>query len=134
MLIYKKNETKYKIIFYHKQITIMTPRLTPEFKDQATKMMLDTSKQLILTRFDKNNKCKETIKINSDTTTIEITRCCFPEDTANKKRYFEDYIVYFVTIIQNEKVFSKFYLEWEKNDMNKELFSSKKIQIKKYKN
>jgi len=112
----------------------MTPRLTPEFKDQATKMMLDTSKQLILTKFDKNNKCKETIKINSDTTTIEITRNCFPEDTSINKPYFEDYRVHFVTIIQNEKVYSDFYLEWENNNMNKELFSPQKIRIKKYKN
>ena len=44
----------------------MTCRLTKEFKLQATQFMLETSKQLILTNFDKNDKCDKIIEIETE--------------------------------------------------------------------
>ena len=106
----------------------MTNRLTKEFKSQVTEFMLDTSKQLILINFDKNDKYSKTINIVNDTNIIEITRNCFTSEP-----YFEDYYVSFSTIIQNQKVKSRFYLEWKNNNINTELIPSgdSKIKIKK---
>lgn len=116
----------------------MTHRLTKEFKLQSTQFMLETSKQLILTNFDKNDKCDKIIEVVNDTSTIKIIRSCF------KEPYFEDYLVSFSTIIQNQKIYSQFFLEWKNNDMNSELilantvlnprtglFSKRALKIKK---
>ena len=116
----------------------MTHRLTKEFKLQATQFMLETSKQLILTNFDKNDNCDKIIEIVNDTNTIKIIRSCFNEP------YFEDYLVNFTTIMQNQKIYSQFFLEWKNNEINTELvlanavwnprtglFSKRALKIKK---
>jgi len=96
----------------------MTPQLTKEFKINSTEFMLDISKQLILENFDNNNKYNKTINIDNDNYTVEISRNCF---THISKPYFEDYSICFKAIIQNEPIYSAFYLEWKNNDMNTEL-------------
>ena len=143
-IIYKKIEIKLdckiNIIYY---FTIMTPRLTTELKTQETEFMLETSRQLILTNFDNNNKYNKTINIENNNSVIKISRNCF---TDVSMPYFEDYTVSFMTIIQNEKVHSRFYLEWKNNDITRELItansmwdpvtgkcSNRKITIKKCK-
>ena len=91
----------------------MTPRLTREFKSQAIDFILNTSNQLILANFDENDKTRKTINIeDTNTTGIQITRNCFADAP-----YYEDYYVSFEVIIQNQKVYSQFYLEWKNNDM-----------------
>ena len=97
----------------------MATKLTSAFKTQATEFFLNTSKKLILSNFDNNNKCNKTINIVDDINIIEISRNCFPEE--DSKPYFEDYYVSFTTIIQNQKISSRFYLEWENNILNTEL-------------
>lgn len=120
----------------------MSSRLTKELKNQATEYILDTSKQLILSNFDENDKQNKTINIEKDTNIIQIRRNC---STDSSKPYVEDYRVYFKTILQNQKLESTFYLEWKNNDMtSKELvpantvynpttrkFSKRKITIRK---
>jgi hypothetical protein len=92
--------------------------LTTEFKNQATEFMLNISKELILTNFDKNNKIDSSININNDTYSVKINRICFSNTS---RPYYEDYHVSFRTIIENQKVSSTFYLEWKNNIMNGEL-------------
>lgn len=120
----------------------MSSRLTKELKKQATEYILDTSKQLILSNFDENDKQNKTINIENETSIIQIRRNC---PTDGSKPYFEDYRVSFTTILQNQKLESTFYLEWKNNDMiSKELvpantiynpttrkFSKRKITIRK---
>ena len=121
----------------------MTTKLTTELKNQASVFMLDTSKQLILTNFDKINKIKNTINIENEISVIEIQRNCF-NDNSLQKPYYEDYRVSFSTIIQNQKIKSVFYLEWKNNNINTELIpantswnpttgkcSNRKIKIKR---
>ena len=103
----------------------METKLTSEFKTQATEFILNTSKELILSNFDNINKCNKTINIVDDINIIEITRNCFPEE--GSKPYFEDYHVSFKTIIQNQKISSSFYLEWENNILNTELILANTI-------
>ena len=120
----------------------MIHKLTRDVKKQATYFMLDTSKQLILSNFDENDKQNKTINIENDTSIIQIRRNC---STDSSKPYVEDYRVYFKTILQNQKLESTFYLEWKNNDItSKELvpantvynpttrkFSKRKITIRK---
>ena len=90
----------------------MAPRLTSEFKKKASDFMLNKASQIILSKFDDNNKYNSTINVEYDTNVIEIRRNCYPDTLLP---YYEDYLISFETIIQNQKIESKFYLEW-KND------------------
>jgi hypothetical protein len=100
----------------------MTGRLTNEFKHQCADFILYTSKQLILTNFDKNDKKDKTFVIDNESNHIEITRHCFAGET-----YFEDYSISFKTTIQNKTIYSRFYLEWKNNDITTHLIPANTI-------
>ena len=55
----------------------MTPPLTKEFKAEAIHFILNKSRQVILEKFDKNNKCNKSIKYDNDILNIEISKNCF---------------------------------------------------------
>ena len=106
----------------------MAPQLTREFKAEAIDFILNKSRQVILEKFDKNNKCNKSIKYVNDILNIEINKNCFPSVGSNSHLpYFEDYRVDFTGTIKNEKIHSLFYLEWKNNDMNTELIPSTTI-------
>jgi hypothetical protein len=100
----------------------MTTRLTAEFKEQVTEYMLNTAKQLILENFGENEKFNKTVDITIDLSDIQISRNCFTDRT-----YFEDYRVSFKTIMQNKRVYSQFYLEWNRDKINKELIPANTV-------
>jgi hypothetical protein len=98
----------------------MAGRLTADFKRQAANFMLETAKEIISSNFDKNDKTDKTIRVDNDLYSVSVYRSCFNSDDASKP-YFEDYRVNFIAIMQNIKIGSMFYLEWQNNDMNTEL-------------
>ena len=106
----------------------MTPRLSKEFKEHASELILNKSRQLISENFETNKEDK-TISVNNEQLKVEIRRNCF----THRERYFEDYGVYFVTTIRNVKICACFYLEWEKGVVNTELIrpNGEKIKIRK---
>jgi hypothetical protein len=98
-------------------------------------IMVEISKYFI------DNKPK-VIKIENEQMMIEISRQCFPDtDGRFNYKYYEDYRVDIVTTIEDEKIWSKFYLEWKNEVPFTELIYSScsdpsgngKIKIKKYK-
>jgi len=94
----------------------MTPSLTREFKNHVSDIMLETSKHFVLTNFNQNDKVDKTIHIVSNEHDVTIIRNCFNVND-NSKPYYEDYTVYFSAIIENQKVKSKFFLEWKNNEL-----------------
>jgi hypothetical protein len=86
------------------------------FKNQAKKIILDESINLILTQFDKNDKCNKIREFTYDNYTIVISKNCFPPDS-NFTTYFEDYSVSFNGNIENKNISSYFYLEWKDNEL-----------------
>ena len=87
-----------------------------EFKNQAKKIILNESINLILTQFDKNNTCNKITEFKHNNYTIIISKNCFPPDS-NFDTYFEDYSVSFNGNIQNKNVSSYFYLEWKDDEL-----------------
>lgn len=83
--------------------------MNTNLKEEATKYILETSKQLILSHFNENNNYDCVINIENDRDVVEIHRNCFPN--------CEDYTVYFKTTIQKQPVKTRFYLEWNDNDL-----------------
>jgi len=107
--------------------------MTLDFKKQAADFILETSNQHILSNFDKNDKMNRTIKINIDTTSLELRRNCFPGRTSTED-YYEDYHVTCVMIIENQILHSAFYLEWNSTNTALQLaVCNKKIKINKCK-
>ena len=94
----------------------MTNRLTKEFKSKVRDFMLHKTREIISTRFDKDDRRKETIRYIDETSDVTIYRSCFPDKT-----YFEDYMVDFVTVIDDKTVESRFFVEWKENNMDSEL-------------
>ncbi len=103
-------------------------KMTKEFKKQAEEYILNKSKDLIATKFDKNDKNKgnQQYNENDDINKIIIFRNRFPEDGPTQP-YYEDYRVQFETIIQNQKIWADFYLDWKNDDINSELILSNTI-------
>lgn len=91
------------------------------------KNMFDKSVELISSNFDKEIKCNETISLDDGIDTFTIRRNCFQEDAC--KPYFEDYGVSFRKILQDQEVYSNFYLEWKDGRINTELVLASKMKI-----
>jgi len=92
--------------------------MSKEFKIQAIKEIINICKELISTKFDKKDTSKgQKITINNNNYSITIKRNCFPDHLS----YFEDYYVDFNGRIQNQKIWTDFYLEWKNNEIETEL-------------
>ena len=92
------------------------PRLTSELKSRATVFILATVNDLVSIHFDRNERCGKKIEVERDTMHVTIRRNSFAE--TDTKPYFEDYHIFFKGTIENEEVWSDFYLEWRNGDMS----------------
>jgi hypothetical protein len=90
------------------------------FKNNALKFVLETTKFHIKNGFDINDKCNKTFSLKNEIYEIIIHKNCFHSDDISYS-YFEDYCVHFKGRFKNKKISSSFYMEWEDNQLNKNL-------------
>jgi len=115
-----------------------------ELENKIVNYILEKSSKFIIESFDKNDKCNKTINYVTENWGITVHRNCYhSQSQITGYSYYEDYIVHFYGIIENKKIKSSFYMEWENNNMDGALvpsntrwnpiteeFSCRKIKVK----
>jgi hypothetical protein len=95
-------------------------RLTKEFKEEVSDFILRTCQALIPAHFAKTDQHDSEVELEgtdgNKSYNIRIKRSCFPQH--NDKPYYEDYSVLCKVDFNNQKVYSKFFIEWVNNDPN----------------
>jgi hypothetical protein len=88
-------------------------------ENKIINFVLEKSRKFIKDSFVKKDKCNKSINYVTETWGITVHRNCYHSQGQNGSySYYEDYIVHFCGIINNKKIKSSFFMEWENNDMD----------------
>jgi hypothetical protein len=87
-----------------------------KFETDAIDFVLNTCKTFVLQNFNINDRSNKTINYKNNIYKITVHKNCYHGD-----KYFEDYCIYFSSILFEKMITSSFYLEWENNIIGSKL-------------
>ena len=98
---------------------------------KLTEEILEMSKEIIQTKFDREEHTKKTIQAEGDGFKIRIRRNCFLQNDVFED-YFEDFAVFYDGIKDGRRIYTHFYMEWYQKDQLRPT-QKPRIQISKNK-
>jgi hypothetical protein len=98
---------------------------------KLTEEILEMSKEIILTKFDREERKNKTIQAEGDGFKIRVRRNCFQKNDIFQD-YFEDFAVIYDGMKHGRRIYTHFYMEWY-NENELRPTQKPRIQISKNK-